>query len=223
MVFFFDTNVCIGYIFKWDPWHSKSNELFSKDENSYWSQTVKEEVFNLFNKLVEVYLNFLDNLKKEIINHNIDVFKINDLLKLANKVTIQKNRQKDMINKNIIVNSIWDENGWYEVTKDDLVHYLDKILIDYIKIHFEKFNKCGNALVLTSKTDNYEDLKNIFINDNLHYPDWQICLDAHDLACKIENLVFVTADYDLIKCLEPILSKTNITSILKLDNLAIFS
>ncbi|MDR2545051.1 MAG: hypothetical protein LBD03_05840 [Methanobrevibacter sp.] len=223
MAFFFDTNVCLGYIFKWDPWYTKSKELFKKDEDNYWSETVKKEVYDVFNNLLYEYVIFLDNLKHEIINHNINLFKKNDLIKLSNNVSVQKTHGKDMINKNIIINSIWDENGWFEVTKDDLSKYLNKLFINFNKIHFEGYDKCNECLILTPKNDNYEDLKNIFLINNIHFPDWQICLDAHDLASKIEDLVFVTADYSLIKSLEPLLNETNIMNILKLGHCKKFS
>ncbi|MDR0911044.1 MAG: hypothetical protein LBM96_00400 [Methanobrevibacter sp.] len=68
MSLFFDTNVCIGYIFKWDPWHEKAVGLFNEDIGSYFSQSVLEEIFKVFNTLVNGYIRFLEKLNYEIFN-----------------------------------------------------------------------------------------------------------------------------------------------------------
>jgi len=223
MSFFFDTNVCIGFIFRWNPWHDKAKEIFQEKVPSYWSDTVKNESIYVFNKLNREYDNFLYKLKNGIINYKKDLIKKEDLNKISSKISVGKNQAgKDIIDKNRIVSSIWEDKRWYEVGKNNLIEYLAELIIN-LSIHsFRGFKKCENILNLHPSSSSHFSVKNIFLKQGIHFPDWQICLDAHDLACSIQEVVFVTSDYGLINLLQPILHETKIKEIFKMDKLNIF-
>ncbi len=59
MPLFFDTNVPIGYIFKWDPWHIYAKNAFESNDLKYWSNTVLEETHKKLIELKDDYSNFL--------------------------------------------------------------------------------------------------------------------------------------------------------------------
>ncbi|MDR3062784.1 MAG: hypothetical protein LBU40_01420 [Methanobrevibacter sp.] len=125
MKFFFDTNVCIGYIFKWDPWHIKANSIFNKNKELYWSETVEKECREVFNRLKNEYISFLDNLKNKLLAHNKYILYEKDLLKIGKTIPVGKNKnKKDIINKFKIISSIWEEKGWYEEQKNHLIKFL---------------------------------------------------------------------------------------------------
>ncbi|MCL2157705.1 MAG: hypothetical protein FWH54_06760 [Methanobrevibacter sp.] len=224
MTFFFDTNVCIGYIFRWEPWHEKAKNLFNKNELSYWSDTVKDECANILQKLVQEYIIFLNNTKDKITDSKKNSFLMNDFLNIVKDIPIRLNYDgKEIIDKFKVIYDIFEDEMWYDVSQHDLVIYLDKLSLNFRIRSFLKFRKCEEKLMLHPKTSNHDDTKKLFINNKIHYPDWQICLDAHDLGLTICDLIFVTADHKLCLYLDPILYKTNIKSILKLDRLSIFT
>ncbi|MDR0911807.1 MAG: hypothetical protein LBM96_04300 [Methanobrevibacter sp.] len=221
---FFDTNVCIGYIFKWDPWHEKATELISNHIESYFSQTVLDEIFKVFNKLIKEYIKFLEQLNQEILINKKETFYESDLIQLSHKLQIKiENSKNKSIDRERIVMSLWNDKGGYDISKNQLLTYIEDLIFNFKKFSFTRLEKCINQFILHPKTDNYDNLKQIFIKNDIHFPDWQICLDANDLSYQLNNLTFVTADYNLIKSLESIMDKTNITDILKLDKLSIFN
>jgi len=100
MSFFFDTNVCIGFIFKWDPWYEKAKEILMKKKSSYFSDTVKEECGKKFNILNKEYIKFLDNLEDKVTKSPKDIFMKNDLIYISSKIPVKKKHNgKDFINK----------------------------------------------------------------------------------------------------------------------------
>ncbi len=50
MDLFLDSNVIIGYSLYLDPWHKYAENVFEKENKSYWSKTVKKESEN---KIIE--------------------------------------------------------------------------------------------------------------------------------------------------------------------------
>ena len=93
MNFFFDTNVCIGYIFRWNPWHEKAKSLFNQEKESYWSVTVKEECAKVFQDLVQEYTIFLINIKERVDNSDKGSFFKSDLHKMIKNMPVTLNRQ----------------------------------------------------------------------------------------------------------------------------------
>jgi predicted nucleic acid-binding protein len=223
MTFFFDTNVCIGYIFKWNPWHETAEEIFEKETGSHWSQTVKDESKNVFNILIKEYNKFLDNVYHSILESDKDIFNEEDILEIASEINVKKNlKKRDIIDKERVIKSIWEENGWYDMGKHDLATYLHNLSLNLNIISFASFSNCNNNLKLHPKASKNKDMKTILINEGIHFPDWQICLDANNIGEDIENLTFVTADHDLIRRLTPIINKTEIKEIFEMDKLHIF-
>ena len=118
MTFFFDTNVCIGYIFRWNPWHEKAQDLFSQEKEIFWSDTVKEECKKVFLELVQEYTIFLINIKDKVVESYKGSFFKNDLQKMVKNIPVTKNRQnQEIIDKNNVISSIFEDEGWYDIKR----------------------------------------------------------------------------------------------------------
>ena len=223
MTFFFDTNVCIGFIFKWNPWHDQAIILFNKECDSYWSETVKEECIIVFQKLVREYIVFLNNIKNKILTAQKDFFLVTDLFNIVKQINVTLNHEgKEIIDKIKVISTIFEDEGWYDISKEDILDYLNELSLNFSIYSFERFKKCDEKLKLHPKTSNHHEIKKILKSNNIHKPDWQICLDAHDLASNVSDLKFVTSDFKLINHLIPIIDLTNINGIHKMDKLKIF-
>ena len=70
MPLFFDTNMPIGYIFKWDPWHAYVLNVVEEKDSKYWSVTVEKESYRKFKHFRKNYIDLLYLLWHELNSPN---------------------------------------------------------------------------------------------------------------------------------------------------------
>lgn len=219
MDLFLDSNVIIGYSLYLDPWHKYAENVFEKENKSYWSKTVKKESENKIIEKMNIYNSFFIELKSNLqkINDNFGKCIISKeeffstLLKTQNKKISIQNKRK-------IGESIWNEGSWYdEANTQELLKTISKIKIILNSTSEVNYNHCLENLILHYRNKQYESILESFNNLNvrnsyifLHYPDNIIILDAHDLACSGIDLEFITGDKKLLKFKKSILDLTNI-------------
>ncbi|MDR0911043.1 MAG: hypothetical protein LBM96_00395 [Methanobrevibacter sp.] len=94
------------------------------------------------------------------------LFYENDLIQLSNKIqnNIKNTKNKPIDNKRIVM-SFWKDCGWYDISKIQLVNYIEDLIFNFKQFSFTRLEKCNNQLILHPKTDNYNDLKQIFIKN----------------------------------------------------------
>ena len=188
MSLFFDTNVLIGFIFKWDPWHSYAKNTFKEQCKKYFSDTVEEEVNKKFHKLLKKYVSFLDMLIRKLQSSNGFLTK-EDFLKIAHQINIQK------INKLKIAESIWvDEKFNFDEEKDVIIHSLKEIKSIFKHESFSRKGYFFSIIELHIRNHRYPEVERKLKN-KIHFPDWKIFLDAYDLFLLREPyLEVITSD-----------------------------
>lgn len=205
MPLFFDTNMPIGYIFKWDPWHAYVLNVVEENDSKYWSVTVEKESYKKFKHFRKNYVDLLYLLwhelkRKEGFSSKKNLFKISESYK-----------KLDDKKKRIVFKSIWENEGFsYEESNSKLASTFDSLITNF-NIDSETRKKDFRKLVqLHKRTKNYTEIKSQ-LEKRLHPPDDDIILDAHDLCFKIPDLEIVTADGKLdVDCIK---SQTNIKTI----------
>lgn len=207
MPLFFDTNVPIGYIFKWDPWHTYANNAFKNPDPKFWSSNVLNETNNKLDEHKQNYINFLYDVYHKIKNSE-GFFRKDDILSLANSSEVDLESKK----KQSVIESIWDTEGLaYEENSSDITNIFNKIIMDFNSDVYIRKNKFNLNVQLHVRTKEYPKIKQA-LRKEIHYPDYEIFLDAHDLCFIQKNLEFITSDYTEKK-IEYVKSQTNITRI----------
>ncbi|MCL2115630.1 MAG: hypothetical protein FWH29_05345 [Methanobrevibacter sp.] len=188
MSLFFDTNVLIAYIFKWDPWYSYAKNTFKETSNSYFSDTVDEEVSKKFQELLKKYVCFLDLLIRKLQQFKGFLTK-KDLLRIANLINVKK------INKLKIIESIWDDEGFnFDENCEFIVSTLKEIKSDFKQDSFSRKTNFVSMLELHIRNREHPNIERE-LKKKIHFPDWKIFLDAYDLFIyKEPNLEVVTSD-----------------------------
>lgn len=207
MPLFFDTNVPIGYIFKWDPWHIYAKNAFESNDLKYWSNTVLEETHKKLIELKDDYSNFLHDIH-HIIRNQEGFFNKDDIMSLADSSEVDLESKK----KHLIIESIWDKEGFaYEENSRTISNSLDGIIMDFNSDIYHRKNKFSVNTLLHKRIKDYPKIKEE-LKKEIHYPDYEIFLDAHDLCFIHSNLEFVTSDYNERK-IEYVKSQTSIPTI----------
>jgi hypothetical protein len=188
MSIFYDTNVLIGYVFKWDPWHVYSLNSFKDKRKKYWSKTVQEEFNSKIEKMIENDKKFLSLIELKLNNYD-ELLTKDKLLKIAFKIKI-KHR-----NKESIINGIWEfANLNYEVESEELSYKIENIISEFRYDINSKKNSCKQYLTIHIRNEKYTELKNK-LELKIHFPDSEIFLDAHDLCIlKEPDLEVITSD-----------------------------
>lgn len=212
MPLFFDTNVPIGYIFKWDPWHTYAKNAFKKNafkskDSKYWSKTVLNETNKKLIEHKHDYSNFLYDIHHQLKNQE-GFFKKDDIISLADSSKVDLEFKK----RRLVVESIWDKEGFgYEENSSTISNSLYGIMMDFNSDIYRRKNKFSANTHLHNRTKDYPKVKNE-LKKEIHYPDYEIFLDAHDLCFIHSNLEFVTSDYNQRK-IEYVKSQTIIPTI----------
>jgi len=206
MSLFFDTNVLIGYIFKWDPWHSYADNTFKDNRKKYFSDTVEYEMGKKFQELLRKYTCFLNLLIRKLQSLNGFLTK-EMLLKIANQINIKN------INKLTIIESIWADEGFnFDENKDYIVSILKEIKFDFKQDVFGRKTNFVSILELHIRNRRHSDIERN-LKKKIHFPDWKIFLDAYDLFISKEPYLEVVTSDAKPKNLEYIKKITNLPKI----------
>lgn len=207
MPLFFDTNVPVGYIFKWDPWHSYADKAFANGDSKYWSQTVVNETHKKFKEKKQDYSYFLSDVYR-LLEKKKGFFKKDDLISFALKSRSSLKNDK----KIIIIEKIWESEGFnYDENIDLILKSLNQIIMDFNSDVYLRKNQFQSNMILHHRQKNYPKLKDK-LKKKIHHPDYDIVLDAHDLCSIHSNLEFITSDYRE-ENIEFIKSETDISTI----------
>lgn len=207
MPLFFDTNVPIGYIFKWDPWHNYANNAFKNPDLKFWSINVLNETNDKLDEHKQDYINFLNDVYYKI-KYSEGFFRKDEILSLANSSEVDLKSKK----RQSVIESIWDTEGFaYEENSSNIANTLNKIIMDFNSDVYNRKKNFNLNVQLHERTKEYPKVKQA-LKKEIHYPDYEIFLDAHDLCFKQKNLEFITSDY-AEKKIQYVKSQTNITTI----------
>lgn len=109
---FLDSNVIIGYSLYLDPWHQYAENVFERENKSYWSKTVKKESENKIIEKMNIYNSFFIELISHIqkLNNKLGYSVISKeeffdiLLKiLNNKISIQiKEKLENLFGEKVV-------------------------------------------------------------------------------------------------------------------------
>ncbi|MDR3223574.1 MAG: hypothetical protein LBT66_07595 [Methanobrevibacter sp.] len=209
MSLFFDTNVLLGFIFKWDPWHSYATKVFKDNCIKYYSDTVSKEYNNKFREMIDKYNSLLSIIISELSSSEGFMSK-EDLIKIANKNNI-KHIDKKL--KKSIIDNIWEIEGYgLDENMNNLIVSIKEIKYDLKHDSFSRKDKCESILIKHIRTLSYNKIQDK-LKEKIHFPDWKIFLDAHDLSYRLEpDLEVVTSDAKP-EDLEYIKNVTNINKI----------
>lgn len=201
MSFFVDTNLAVGYTVIHDKWHEKSKNFIEKEENIHWSNLVQSEYEKKLNDIEnesEFFLKrvklTLKNTSKEFINY--DDFE-NYILKKTKICSLNKYKKQKIL-----------ERFWY---KYDFINEIPEVICLKFTEFMEEFNQ-----VYAKRDKNLNSqlsLHNCGLNNYLRYldyakklyewgvhkPDCKIVVDAHDCGKIHDDLIFVSADGNLIE------------------------
>ncbi|MDO5848110.1 MAG: hypothetical protein Q4P18_01095 [Methanobrevibacter sp.] len=194
---FVDTNVPISYCFNLDPFNRKSETIFKKYQNIYWSNTVlnefKKTLNNKKNALRKFYTEFLIHLKKcsHFYEHQIEEY--------ISSLKMSKKSLKHFKTSLILFWQIYIEERFPQI--EMVKRSVEDLLIELNIIPYKNRKKLIEIIKTTPKRiESYENLLNKINELGVHYPDNEILLDAYDFNmnyCKA--LDFITFD---LKCYE---------------------
>ena len=209
---FFDTNVIIGYIFRFDSLYPQASELISQGGTWYYSYHVNQEIKQVFNEKIGDYNKMLVKICRLLNKH-----KDYDFISKSNlQDTVAKKGDIGKINKDNIftaINQIW---YYYD--------FGENVECGFLKLKLTKLIRNMNILI-------YNDLKNFKMNlnyipahqykewsilkeinnkslqDKFHGEDKDILFDVHEYCKKYpdSDMIFVSADKDFIEVIHELL------------------
>lgn len=213
MPLFFDTNVPVGYIFKWDPWHTFANNAFKTKDSKYWSETVENETNYKLNKLKRKYSELLLCICHKL-KHSEGFFKKDDIIKWVNSFKINNLKHKKRV---LVIESIWATEGFgYEESCDKILNSFSRIKMDFDSDVYSRKKKFSSNVHLHKRMKRYSKIKKE-LEEKIHQPDLDIFLDAHDLCFIHNDLEFITSDYNP-ENIAYVKSKTRIHEIIDLES-----
>ncbi len=221
MNYFLDTNVIVGYTLNYDMWNRYAKKIFEKNEDKYWSTTVKYESEGKIFKLEYCYDYFFTSLIKLI--EEDQHIKKESFFTMAKNIELPLKCGIDKIN---IAKTIWYDGGWYEdANSNDLLILLEKSRFQIHKDINREFQTCQSKLILHQRCEKYYELfdqiASLKIADSrkkIHKEDNLILLDAHDLGYEIK-INFISSDYELLQFKELIKEITEIDEMTYLKDL----
>lgn len=206
MSYFFDTNVCIGYVFSWDPWHDSSSTVFLEGKNLYWSDRVKKESKNKYRTFIRKYRTFIHKFISTIKNKTREELNKGECISEIEIVCPNDDYIQHLKNW---VKNIWSNYNLndYNEPKNKIINILNQVRLSFgdisntRKSKFERFVMEKNRDVEYPEIKQALHLKAIQNDYSIHIPDDLILLDAHHLCVnEIPDLEFVTSDKEFCKC-----------------------
>lgn len=199
---FLDSNVLIGYIFCLDNSFDISKEYIFKSNNNYYSNNVKTEVNNVFNRKNFEYSNFLEKLNSRLYEFDDSYFmSCENFHKYINTMNdIGKFKHQDM---HLAFEKIWNlfdfgENQEIMILKLKFDNFINEFYGFNLKRKVDLFHQ---LILIPNHVHKDEKILDIIEKENLrdgllHNSDEEILFDANEFAKnnKDLNLKFVTAD-----------------------------
>ena len=222
MKLFIDSNVIIGYCIEIDYWQYYAENLM-KNENIYWSTTVKGESEYKLEKLIKTYSNFFNQIKEDL---DKEIISKTEFIKLVKSIEYINNKKVPFEQENL-ANLVWTKGGWLDdVNSIELNENLNLISQGLKKKMYRNYNYCDEMLNLYERqfkaeyiqlVKRLEELKRG--NREIHSPDSEILVDCHDLSLSQNlDMGFITSDGDIVYFKKEIKKMTNIKDIIYLKN-----
>jgi predicted nucleic acid-binding protein len=193
---FVDTNVSIAYIFSIDPLNNKSLAVFREYDNIFWSKLVKNECKAVFKNKRKILVKFYKDLADDLKPDNFHDFRFNDLKKYVMR-NYSDARKRDQILSSL--KRFWDNyiNERFP-TYNSFAKAIKNCLNDLKNLVYSRKNQWeNNTLLISKRVDKYLYLKKKLASLNVHPPDDDIALDAHDFNLRNDILLdFITFDGD---------------------------
>lgn len=193
---FADTNVSIAYVFSIDPLNNKSKAVFKEYDTIYWSKIVKTEFKKVFKNKRKILLKFYKELENNLKPEDFHDFQYRDLKKYVMENYSDNYKRKQILST---LKKFWDKyvNERFP-GYNSFIHAIHNCLIDLKNLVYNRKNKWETNTLLTAKrTDKYIYLKKKLASFNVHSPDDDIVLDAHDFNLRNNILLdFITFDQD---------------------------
>lgn len=202
---FFDTNVIIGYIFRFDSLYPQASKLISQGGTWYYSYHVNREIKQVFNEKINDYNKLLVKISRILNRHNdFDFISKSDLQdKIANKGDIGKINKKNIFTA---INQIWDyydfgenvECGFLKLKLTNLIRNMNILIYNDLK----NFKKNLNYIPAHQYKESsiLKEINNKSLQDKFHGEDKDILFDVHEYCKKYpdSDIYFVSADKDFI-------------------------
>ena len=208
MHYFLDTNVLIADIFSLDPLHKYSIKFFLGDGKYYFSENVRIECEDIFQRKLNDYYNFFSELyfqfnsnAKKYVSHFIgeDMVNVEILHHFVNNINHSEFSKKDM--HRVLNTFIKDVNLDYH----EPINKINSILSEFLhelqfKSRESKDELLNNLFKIPVHKNYYHSIEAVILNNSLpiHSKDKKILLDAHEFSCNNQDisLFFVTGDED---------------------------
>ncbi|WP_323736510.1 hypothetical protein PXD04_00630 [Methanosphaera sp. ISO3-F5] len=193
---FVDTNVSIAYMFSIDPLNNKSMSVFKEYERIFWSKMVKNECKQVFENKRKILVKFYKDLVNYLKPENFHNYSFNELKKYVFR-NYSRSKKREQILSSL-------DKFWYNYVNErfptytSFVQAINNCLKDLKHLLYcrkEEWEK--NTFLTEKRTEKYLDLKNKLKSLNVHSPDDEIVLDAHDFNLRNNiHLDFITFDKD---------------------------
>ena len=221
---FFDTNVIIGYIFRFDSLYPQASELISQEGMWYYSYHVNKEITQVFNEKINDYNKLLVKICKELNRHaDFDFISKSDLQDaIANKGEIGKINKKNIYTA---IKQIWDyynfgenvECGFLKLKMSKLIKNMNMSIYNDLK----NFKKNLNYIPAHQYKEwsILNEINNKSLLDKFHGEDKDILFDVHEYCKKYpeSDMIFVTADKDFIEVIYELLHLLSFNRYLNLN------
>ncbi len=205
MNLFLDNNVLIGYIFETDHWNSMSLSVMSQKTPKYSSNAVKDECNHKYTSSLRKISNELNKFKKQMRTSNSlkDLeFYLNDTNFKTKDILLDFLKSDPNVNISDFIKKFMNLQWNVEATCHSNYEHILQV------IHFHERNKPYKSLYDLCISDG-------FVTDD--YDDVEIVIDAHDLGLNIQNLFFITGDYNhIVSRKQFIIENTSISDVIGL-------
>lgn len=208
MDYFLDTCVELGYVFCTDPWNDKSVKVFDNNDHLHYSYCVNKEFEKKYNGFLKEQKNFFYALKEELKIEDPNKYITLENLILKSKIIFLK-RDFDENKKAKCIEILWEfcesKHEYNASLKTPvckakyLLNLISRFIMSFEREIGNRRNNFERKVIYHTKRENeYPELYDKLQNNNVHYPDNCIVLDAHDLSLN-ENidLEFITSDNNL--------------------------
>lgn len=221
MHYFLDTCVELGYVFCTDPWNDKSVKVFDDNDYLHYSYCVDKEFDKKYKGFLKEQKNLFYSLRDELKIENPDKTLSLDTLILKSQI-INLKRDFNEDKKEKCVEIFWefckpkheyDADLKVDVCKvQDLLNHISRFIRSFERgIKNRRFDFERKVIYHPKRSKKYSRLLKELDNNNIHYPDNCIILDAHDISLNDNlDLEFVTADNNMIINANNILNLLNI-------------
>ena len=208
MDYFLDTCVEVGYVFCTDPWNDESVEVFNDNDYLNYSHTVKKEFNKKYHEIYNENRNFLRSLM-DILNLENDKEKLLSLDEF-NQKSWQVDLEEDIgeRKKEKIIKTLWEfSKSKHLNTESDnpvckvktLLIYISKFIRNFSYGLLKRKRTFKSKVMIHTRHEKYQELYDKLEENEVHYPDNHIVLDAHDLSLKRNiTLEFITADKNMV-------------------------